>query len=235
MIPIRDSVRSSRFPVVTVILIAANLAVFGLELTMDQAGFGNFLLDFGLIPARFVGFVHELPLSLLYGWPILLSLVTSMFIHGGWLHVLGNMLYLWIFGDNVEDRLGRGAFLLFYLASGGLGFAAHALANPASQVPAVGASGAVAGILGAYFLMFPQARVLAVVPLGIFLQLAQVPAVLFLFFWFILQVINGLTALNPMNAMTQTVAWWAHIGGFMVGMVWVFLTGRVGTRRRRRA
>ncbi len=232
MIPIRDSVRSRRFPWVTLLIIAINVIVFAHELTLSDQDFGLFLMTWGLVPVKVVGFIQGLPFSLFTDFPTLLTVVTSMFIHGGWLHIIGNMLYLWVFGDNVEDRLGRPRFVLFYLAAGGAGFIAHAVANAASSIPAVGASGAIAGVLGAYFLMFPQSRVLTIIPLGIFIQLAQVPAILFLFFWFILQVISGVASISPAHQAAETTAWWAHIGGFFVGMLWTFLAGQVGSRRR---
>lgn len=233
MIPVRDSIRSRRFPLVTVIIIAINVVVFVHELTLSDQAFGLFLMTWGLVPTRVAQFLAGLPLTLFTDFSTLLTVVTSMFIHGGWLHIIGNMLYLWVFGDNVEDRLGRPQFILFYLAAGGAGFVAHAVANAGSAVPAVGASGAIAGVLGAYFLMFPQARVLAVIPLGIFIQLAQVPAILFLFLWFILQVISGVASISPAHQAADTVAWWAHIGGFFVGMLWTFLAGQVSSRRRK--
>ncbi|MEW6242680.1 MAG: rhomboid family intramembrane serine protease [Bacillota bacterium] len=222
MIPIRDSIRSGRFPAVTVSIVAVNAVVFVYELLLDQTDLARFFLTFGVIPARFLaGGVPGLIWA--NSW---VPLVTSVFIHGGWFHIIGNMLYLWVFGDNVEERLGRTGFLLFYLAAGVLANLSHVLANPSSTMPAVGASGAVAGVLGAYFLMFPGSRVLALIPLGFFLHLAEVPAVLFLFLWFFLQMANGLANLGVVSQATAGVAWWAHIGGFVTGMLVVLLLPR---------
>jgi membrane associated rhomboid family serine protease len=148
-----------------------------------------------------------------------MPLLTSTFLHGGLLHLLGNMLYLWVFGDNVEDRLGHGGYLLFYLAAGAAGSIAHIISNPQSTIPTIGASGAIAGILGAYLLFFPRARVLTLIPIGFFITTAYVPAPLFLFIWFILQVIN--VSFAGLTAGAQTVAWWAHIGGFVFGFIFV--------------
>jgi membrane associated rhomboid family serine protease len=138
-----------------------------------------------------------------------------MFLHGGWFHLLGNMLYLWVFGDNVEDRIGHGGYLLFYLAAGAAGSLSHIAANPQSAVPTIGASGAIAGILGAYFIFFPRAKVLTLIPIGIFITTAYLPAYLFLVLWFFLQVFNAF--LSGLSTATETVAWWAHIGGFVLG------------------
>ncbi|MBM7854822.1 membrane associated rhomboid family serine protease [Desulfohalotomaculum tongense] len=145
-------------------------------------------------------------------------LTTTMFLHGGWFHLLGNMLYLWIFGDNVEDRMGHGRFLIFYLFTGYIATLTHVYSMPHSTVPMVGASGAIAGVLGAYLVLYPRARVLTLLPIGIFINIIRIPAVLFLGFWFFLQVINQVTV---SSASTQSVAWWAHIGGFLTGAVLV--------------
>ncbi|TMB53688.1 MAG: rhomboid family intramembrane serine protease, partial [Deltaproteobacteria bacterium] len=143
---------------------------------------------------------------------------TSMFLHGGWLHVLGNMLYLYIFGDNVEDRLGHLRYLLFYLLCGCAAGGAQALSGPDSNVPMVGASGAIAGVSGAYFLFFPGARVVTLVPIFFFLQVIEIPAVVFLLIWFVGQLMLGLAALGT-HAAAGGVAFWAHVGGFVAGMV----------------
>jgi len=144
-------------------------------------------------------------------------LVTSMFLHGGWLHVGGNMLYLWIFGDNVEDRLGHVRFLFFYLVCGVAAGMAHVLANPHSSAPTIGASGAIAGVLGAYFFLYPRARVLTLLPLGFYFQIIEVPALFFLGFWLLIQSVSGLASLAVRGEMVGGIAWWAHIGGFVAG------------------
>lgn len=178
----------------------------------------DFIFRYGVVPARLQeagGFLF----SLVTGqWTVASTVVTAMFLHGGWMHLIGNMLYLWVFGDNVEDRLGRLQYLLFYLLTGVVANLAQVLADPQSPVPLIGASGAVAGVLGAYFLTYPRARVLTLMPLGIFITMVQVPAVVFLFLWFVLQLLNGVASIGIPQIAGQ-VAWWAHIGGFITGMV----------------
>jgi membrane associated rhomboid family serine protease len=177
-------------------------------------------MEYGAIPLRFI----------LAGQPEGVSTVerfrplfTSMFLHGGWLHLGGNMLYLWVFGDNIEDRLGHVLFLFFYLACG-LGAAlAQIYINPTSKIPMVGASGAVAGVLGAYLILFPHARVLALIPILFFFQIIELPALLFLLFWFLMQFLSGAIAITAAPYEAGGVAWWAHIGGFVSGVVLAFL------------
>lgn len=218
MIPLRDSLRSRSFPIVTILLIIANFYIFLQELTLSAPALDKFVHHFGVIPAQIYGiFVHE---GLSWG---LLPLLTSMFLHGGWLHLLGNMLYLWVFGDNVEDRMGHAKFLLFYLAAGIAGALAQIWADPGSTIPTIGASGAIAGVLGAYFLWYPRARILTLLPIVIFISIVEIPAIYYLFLWFGLQLINGLVSLAvPGNV----VAWWAHIGGFIAGVGLAWLKGR---------
>jgi membrane associated rhomboid family serine protease len=147
-----------------------------------------------------------------------------MFLHGGWAHIIGNMLYLWIFGDNVEDRMGHWRYLVFYLVCGWTASYAHIWSDPTSRIPSIGASGAIAGVLGAYITLYPHARVVALIPLGIFMHTVQIPALFFLGFWFLQQFLVGSLALTQETAQTGGVAWWAHIGGFVAGLVlvWVF-------------
>ncbi len=165
-----------------------------------------------MIPFRFLELFPRDPVELL-------TPVSAMFLHGGWLHILGNMLYLYIFGDNVEDMLGRGKFLLFYIACGVLSFAVQILFQTHSMVPNVGASGAIAGILGAYFILFPRARVLTLIPLFLFFPLVEIPAFVFLGIWFLIQFLSGAASLGRSSALSGGVAWWAHIGGFVAGIV----------------
>jgi membrane associated rhomboid family serine protease len=160
-----------------------------------------------------------------------LPLFTSMFLHGGWLHLGGNMLYLWIFGDNVEDDLGHVRFLVFYLACGLAAALTQIYIHPTSKIPMVGASGAVAGVLGGYLLLFPQARVLALIPILFFFQIVELPAALFLVFWFLMQFFNGAIAITGSPYLTGGVAWWAHIGGFIGGVALAFL---IPKRQRKR-
>lgn len=207
MIPIRDEIPTRRFPVVNYLLIAINIAVFGL---MWLAGTSQDALvyQFSLIPADFTNGIDLTDIT---------NIFTSMFMHAGFAHIAGNMLYLWIFGDNVEDRLGHVGYLAFYLAGGVVASLAHLLTNPGSQIPTVGASGAIAAVLGAYLVLFPTSRILTFIPLGFFMQLTMVPAVIILGFWFVLQLFNGVLALGA--TAVGGVAFWAHIGGFIAGVV----------------
>lgn len=217
LIPLRDSVRSSRFPIVTILLIAVNFYIFWQQLMLSEQALDQFIQHFGLIP-------QQINRVLLRGGPLtgLLPLVTAMFLHGGWLHLLGNMLYLWVFGDNIEDRMGRFRFLLFYLTVGVIGNLAHVWSDPGSQMPTIGASGAIAGILGAYFICYPQAKILTLIPIFIFITIQEIPAFFYLFFWFALQLISGFVVSTAAGG----VAWWAHIGGFIAGAVLVKMFGR---------
>ncbi|MEW6541251.1 MAG: rhomboid family intramembrane serine protease [Bacillota bacterium] len=212
MIPLRDTIRTRRFPVVTVAIIVANLTVFLFSIALSPGELQRLVTAFGIVPALQIQMFLQAPLVLDTWIPV----VTSMFLHGGWFHVLGNMLYLWVFGDNVEDVLGRGRFLLFYLLAGFAGGLAHIVSAPGSLIPTIGASGAVAGVLGAYFITFPSSRILALVPILFFITFVKVPAVLFLFLWIGLQLLYGVLAVTgPANM----VAWWAHVGGFAAGML----------------
>ncbi|OGS69651.1 MAG: rhomboid family intramembrane serine protease [Firmicutes bacterium RBG_13_65_8] len=225
MIPVRDSIRSRRFPVATVGIIAVNVLVFFYQSSLGQQKLSLFFLRYGIVPLQF----SLLPRFLLGGrldvvGHILGTLVSGMFLHGNLLHLFGNMLYLWVFGDNVEDRIGSVKYVIFYVLTGAAGTLAHIGFDPTSATPLIGASGAIAGVLGAYFVSFPRSRVLALVPIFFFLHLAEVPAIIFLLFWFVLQLINGLGALATGPA--DVVAWWAHIGGFAAGIILIRLMGR---------
>ena len=200
VIPLRDTIPSSRVPVVNYTIIAVNVAVFLHEATLGRRS-EAFLFTYGLVPREFM----------------VTTLFTSMFVHAGWLHVLGNMLYLYIFGDNVEDRLGHIRYVVFYLLCGAAAGATHALTAVHSGVPVVGASGAIAGVSGAYFLFFPTSRVVTLVPIFLFVQIIEIPAVFFLFMWFVWQVVSGVATLGA--ASRGGVAVWAHVGGFVAGMI----------------
>lgn len=208
MIPIRDSIRSRHFPKVNLALIIACVVVFLYELGLDQYGLQQFVMKYGAVPARILATGGRID--------TVLSLFAAMFIHGGWLHLIGNMLFLWVFGDNVEDRLGSVRYLLFYLATGLAGFLAQMGANPVSQSPMIGASGAIAGVLGAYIFMFPKSKIIALVPIFFFFTFIEVPAFIFLALWFGLQLLNGVAGIGTQG---NLVAWWAHIGGFLTGLV----------------
>lgn len=218
MIPLRDSLRSRNFPIVTILLILTNFFIFWQELSLSDPALTNVVHQFGVIPAQISQILIKEGLS----WG-LLPLITATFLHGGWLHLLGNMLYLWVFGDNIEDRLGRVKFLVFYLGVGAVGNLAQVWAEPGSTIPAIGASGAVAGVLGAYFIWYPRSRILTLVPIFIFISIVEVPAIFYLFLWFGLQLLNGVLSLT---ASGNVVAWWAHIGGFLAGIVVATLVGR---------
>ena len=207
MLPIRDEIRTHRFPFVNYTLIALNIIVFIFEL-MAGPDLEAALYEIALIPANVTA-----------GFDLgdLKAIFTSMFLHAGLSHLLGNMLYLWIFGDNVEDRLGHFWYLVFYLAGGIVAAFAHVALNPNSVIPTVGASGAIAAVLGAYLILFPQVKVLTFVPIGFFLRLTLLPASLLLGFWFVLQLFNGLLTLGLADM--GGTAFWAHIGGFVFGVL----------------
>ncbi|NCF09469.1 MAG: rhomboid family intramembrane serine protease [Gammaproteobacteria bacterium] len=222
MIPLHDDNPTETVPLFTVGLIAACVAVFLWQLGLGEEGGIRALYSFGLVPA--VLFDHvELP-EALARVPASATLFTSMFMHGGWAHLLGNLLYLWIFGNNIEDRFGHLRFLLFYLLCGVAAALAQALPDTASQVPMVGASGAISGVLGAYLLLFPQARVLVVIPIGLYPYTVRLPALVVLGFWFLLQLVSQLASEPGQGG----VAFRAHIGGFVAGMALlpVFLLSR---------
>lgn len=215
MIPIKDTQRTWRRPMVNWLLIIINLAVFAYELSLTDAALQEFTVRWGMIP-RVITSPGAFPREVLAVTSGPWSLVTSLFVHMGWVHILGNMLYLFIFGDNVEDLLGHWRYLAFYLASGVSASLIHVIFNPMSLVPTVGASGAVAGVLGAYFINFPRSRVLALIPIGFFLPMVEVPSIVFLFLWFITNLFSGMASLGVQAQ--GGVAWWAHIGGFVGGM-----------------
>ncbi|MCH8201722.1 MAG: rhomboid family intramembrane serine protease [Proteobacteria bacterium] len=213
MLPLRDDNPTVHPPILTVGLIVVCVAVFLLQIAAGQSGDNEIIYRFGLIPAVFLG--HA---SLPYGFsqfPPILTLFTSMFLHGGWLHLGGNMLFLWIFGNNVEDVLGHVKFLIFYILSGVGAGVAQMLVDTQSQIPMVGASGAIAGILAAYMVMFPRAKVLTLVWLGFFVTTVRIAAIWFLGIWLGLQWINALS--TPAGG--AGVAWWAHLGGFGAGLI----------------
>jgi membrane associated rhomboid family serine protease len=217
MIPLRDTVPSNSFPLVTVTLIVANTLIYFYEQSLGPAA-ERFLLQHGFVPARYLHFARSEPWNIVERFGPMLS---SMFLHGGLLHLLGNMWILWIFGDNVEDRLGKGRFLLYYIICGLAAVYLHYLTGPTSGVPVVGASGAIAGVMGGYFILFPRARVLTLIPIFIFIQIVTIPAVVFLLLWFMMQLFNGFVASAAQAG--GGVAWWAHVGGFIAGALMMML------------
>ncbi len=213
MIPLRDVNKSKTIPFVNYILIAACGLVFLLESSMSEESLGLFIHRFAVNPERVSGVVFQHHLSI---YP-LIPLVTSMFLHGGWMHLVGNMLYLYVFGDNVEDRIGHLGYLFFYLLCGIGASIVEVYFHQDSSVPLLGASGAIAGVLGAYFLLFPRAKVLTLIPLFVFFPVVELSAFFFLGIWFVMQFISGALAYGA--DVSGGVAWWAHAGGFLVGAV----------------
>lgn len=211
MLPLKDDLPTRTFPLVTLGLIAANIYVFIQELSLGPRMEAMFF-TFGAIPFELMHGVELGKGSV----PIIATLFSSMFIHGGFFHIGGNMLYLWIFGNNIEDAMGHGRFIFFYLICGVIAAYSHAVFDANSKVPMVGASGAVSGVLGAYMLLFPQARVLTVIPLGIFFPIVKIRAIYVLGFWFVAQ------SLNAFLGAKGGIAWFAHVGGFVAGMVLIF-------------
>src|SRR5262245_55846834 len=232
MIPIQDTVPSRNPPLAVYVLIALNVLLFSLELTLPPGDREGLFYLFGIVPARYshpewaerVGFPVD------NYWPLL----TSMFLHGGWLHIIGNMWTLWIFGDNVEDRMGPVRFVIFYLLCGLAAGLVHWFTNPDSTMPTVGASGAIAGVMGAYFFLFPYARIIVMVPILFFPFFFEVPAVIYLGFWALSQVFSGALSLASTREVGG-IAWWAHVGGFTAGIVLHFFFIRRGHAYRRPA
>jgi membrane associated rhomboid family serine protease len=208
MIPLRDVIPSRTIPFFTITFIVLNAVAFLFELSLPENALERVIFRYGVVPARL-----DPP-----------TIVTSMFLHAGPMHFLGNMLYLWIFGDNVEDRLGHARFVVFYLLCGAAASLAHVWINPDSAIPTIGASGAIAGVMGAYFILYPHSRVLALVPLFIIWEIVEVPAIFFLGIWFLMQFFSGVGSLVASTGVeTGGVAFWAHIAGFVAGVAAVLV------------
>lgn len=225
MIPIRDDTPRFSTPYITYFIIGLNVLIFLFEWQIglqSQRHLNALIYDFGVVPRHFEravgsGAVFSLPV-------LLLTILTSMFLHGGWLHVIGNMWFLWIFGDNIEDYLGHFRYLFFYLVSGYAAAFTHILLNANSNLPTVGASGAIAGVMGAYFVLYPKARVLTLVPLIVFFTFWWIPAWVMLGYWFVVQFLMGaVTSIAVTSQDTGGVAVWAHVGGFVTGIVLIKL------------
>jgi len=231
VIPLRDANPVRQTPIVTIALIVACIAAFayrlGVESNSGQTGVEDFFFEFGIVPAKLTAALGE---GRFVGQETL-AIFTSMFLHVNLIHLVGNLIYLWIFGNNIEDRLGRLWFLLFYLGGGIAAAVAQIAIDPSSEVPMVGASGAISAVLGAYIVLFPSARILSLVFLGFFYQLIEVPAIIILGFWFLLQLIDGIGSLGLAGA-EGGVAFFAHIGGFAAGVaIGLLVRGASGRRR----
>lgn len=213
MIPLRDANPSRTFPIITFALIAINVIVFIVEISQGEH-MVRFIIDFGLIPSAVVTDFKMMSI----GSATILPFLTSMFLHGGWMHLIGNMLFLYIFGDNVEDRFGHIRFFIFYIIAGIAAALTQVIMFPDSEIPMVGASGAIAGVLGAYVLMFPRARIITLIPIIFFFDIVELPAFIFLGIWFFMQIFSGVFSLG-IGSDAGGVAWWAHIGGFTAGAI----------------
>jgi len=221
MLPLTDHNPRRTFPIITILIIVANVLAFLWEMSLGPE-LQNTILQVAFIPRRF-----WIPGYLL---PNIATIFISMFLHGGFLHIGGNMLYLWIFGDNIEDRLGHVRYTIFYFLCGLLAALAHAFANPSSTMPAIGASGAIAGVLGAYLVLFPRAKVTTLIPIFFFIIIREIPAVIILGLWFVLQLFSGVGSLGVAAGQEAGgVAYFAHIGGFVAGMILIVLMG--GTKK----
>lgn len=211
MIPLYDTLRSRRFPIVNWLLIALNALVFLYEISLSPAAVDRLTRTWGLVPSVLVAHPEV-------AW---VTIFTAMFLHGGWFHILSNMWVLYIFGDNVEDRMGAGRYLIFYLLSGVAAGLLQSLVLRTSTVPMIGASGAIAGVLGAYLVLYPRARIASLVPILFIFTIIEIPATIFLLFWFVSQLFSGWLTLG--GASGSGVAWWAHVGGFLFGIAAVFI------------
>jgi len=218
LIPLRDINPTKRFSVVTAFFIAVNIVVFIYELLLGAGEREAFVSSFSLIPQRLFSQAAAAQGAV----PVEATMFTSMFMHGGFLHIAGNMLYLWIFGNNVEDSMGRMRFIVFYFLCGIIAAYSHALANASSAVPMIGASGAISGVLGAYLMLYPRARVLTLVAFGLYVRTVELPAMFVLGFWFVLQFLSALVSAGT----GEGVAWYAHVGGFVAGMALIGLFKR---------
>ncbi len=208
MIPLRDTEPSHSRPLMTGFLIGVNILVFLYEYSLDPFSLNWLFSQYGLVPARFQ----------------FLDLITSMFLHGGWMHLIGNMWFLWIYGDNIEDILGRNKFLLFYLLCGIAAGLVQTLVSGNSRIPTVGASGAIAGVMGGYLVKFPRSKIVTLVPIFVFVTTMEIPAVFILLYWFVIQFFSGFGNLGQVNE-TGGVAFFAHIGGFLAGMILIYIMG----------
>jgi membrane associated rhomboid family serine protease len=207
MIPLRDSQPSYSRPVVTFLIIAINVIVFLFEISLEPFSRNHFIYIYGIVP-------EHLAVSTLF---------TSMFLHGGWMHLIGNMWFLWIYGDNIEDILGHWKYLIFYILCGVAAGLIHVVTNVYSNMPTIGASGAIAGVMGAYLVKFPHSRILTLIPIFVFFTTVEIPAVFILLYWFVLQFFSGFGSIGESQLSRGGVAWFAHIGGFVAGILLIYL------------
>ena len=214
MIPIRDTIRSETYPIINYVLIGLNILAFFVEQSLGR-NLNEFIFTYGLVPARYS--IPQISAHFTTDQQVI-AFLTFMFLHGGFFHLLGNMWFLYIFGDNVEDRLGHFRYLAFYLLCGLASGISHLFLNWTSQIPTIGASGAIAGVMGAYFILYPRAKVLTLIPIFFFIQFVEIPAFVFLGFWIFFQFLSA-----AFSAQTGGIAWWAHIGGFVFGIIFLKL------------
>ena len=219
MLPLRDSIPSNSKPIVTMALIVVNAVIFLYEISLDPFSANHLIGTYGLVPA------HLDPVAL----------ITSMFLHGGWMHVIGNMWFLWIFGDNVEDILGPGKYLLFYLTCGVLAGLTQVVLSPGSNVPTIGASGAIAGVMGAYMAKFPRSRIITLIFVFVFITTIDLPAVVLLVYWFVIQLFSGIGTIATASPGEGGTAWFAHVGGFLAGYLLIRLMKTKRAHRLNRA
>jgi len=224
MIPLKNDIPRTTFPLIVLILILINVLIFFHEISLGKS-LEVFIKDYGAIPVKFLSNRGDL-------FSRISPLITSLFLHGSWLHLFGNMWFLWIFGSSIEDRIGHVRFIMFYLGCAVASGLAHIYVNPASAIPTIGASGAISGILGAYLILYPFARILTAVPIFFFLYFIKLPSFFFLGLWFLIQFFSWTSSIVTKETVTEGVAWWAHIGGFASGVILipVFL---IRTKRRK--
>lgn len=226
MIPLKDTTPRRSVPIVTLLLIAVNVVVFAYQILLPPAAGEAFVRTYALVPSKIPLALGGRHYSLQEAF---LPLFTSMFLHGGFLHILGNMWFLWIFGGNVEDRLGSFPYLIFYLVCGIGSGVSQLLFSWGSRIPSLGASGAISGVLGAYLVFFPGSRILTLIPLFIIFFTARIPAIIFIGLWFLGQFLSGVGSLGATNS--GGIAWWAHIGGFLIGLVFAGIVASAGRKQ----
>lgn len=215
MIPLKDTIPGRYKPLMTWYIIAANILIFLIQFVIKSYDSSTFIYQFGFIPGRFYDLVRNQPVLIITYYP----LITGLFLHGGFFHILSNMWALWIFGDNVEDEMGHSRFLIFYLLCGILANLSHYIFSPLSTVPAIGASGAIAGVMGAYIVLFPYSRIITLIPLLFIPLFIPIPALVYLLIWFLTQLYSGAVYSFVDGRLAGGIAWWAHVGGFVGGAI----------------